>query len=1223
MPPPSSPNLSGEQTPEEIAIVSGNPNEEAGSNTETISRNAEAANNASTSSSSNTTTARPLLHPPLAGHTYRYLNYISTLGGSTNEGNNTIAESPPGRNQGTMLNSINVFSDYIYRATRDLEPTNSTTENTNNNASATSNLSDRSSSGSSTVVSPEATFRTRIMSHLNDVNRLQSNYNRLMEDVSSRITSNSNDMDGYRDSYNAANVTNFEDNMELLDPLLQTELEYLHIRHIHREITEDQYRRQEAAIRERERSRRLSRAEMLTQAQRESTSRTRTDESTIFTPSDTTIGQARMVSLNREVREIRSRFDRGDITAAEFSTGMDTIRQVYLGTNLDANAADSMVAIGERRNYINSGNSESSRVHANNLPNLAVNNIPEQLRNLDNNSNSNPTSNANSNTISSLFSNAVSSPTANINDNYRLIEEPTVSDGLLDETDMAYSGEDDDDDADDDDEEFMDDGYDENDEEDNDDVNEDDYLLGFPIRARNRTHMYQRQPPGVGDEGSSDEDDEDSLRSDIQSNERLLLSSARQNYTNMNTLVSARGRPIDLYLNLDNDETTIDSGIPLRRQNAIRIRPRSSQEESETNLQGSTTEANKKRKTSDRIKELLNHEARVLQRDISKILRGIKAMKNFHGESPLFTRSAEDNNRNFSNLFFSKLSAYPSEDVFPNLEIFMDKYLLKRRHNWLWLESNGSANTVTTKGIKRKSRRNSCATSSRSSPSSPISTTNKHKRQKVKAVEDEEAARYSKGKSTSGTKYEHNIRISRAEKESIMNVQFCSTFQSGSCFKLSASGGRDEDCDLVFSNVDYENKKVFGLFNIHHAGGGPLIYLLRLERFAHYLCGFNVHSNYLPKNPNLLRKLNLLDRLDKDERVKTFTNKSVLTSSSMNVPFEGNIIDFKINDLRFLSNPKPADNMVFRNSSASKLKSTRIRLQLSEWMRLQPFVQFKESYFLAFLSELNKNLLRFSRSKVPRMQKSEALHMTKEFRSNIYELTKDFPWDEDAAIPVLEEQRAARQFGARNYRDFFLEDWERTLAHRLSEQLTRDDSASLVNIQLNYILFTMKIDISAYLDNFIKFYFENSIMEQNVKEAYQKVIDQISEDEKYQNLTESQSTTLICSLNRKTGELEIHNTLPYLQYKDVLSKRSLSVVSVHSTRHSMNDIIRTQLIRDDRELFSTEPESVPNNLNAFIGRRESFRNPYDEFVETKLYGRFKKDLWEYGIGGGNPSYSVV
>lgn len=60
------------------------------------------------------------------------------------------------------------------------------------------------------------------------------------------------------------------------------------------------------------------------------------------------------------------------------------------------------------------------------------------------------------------------------------------------------------------------------------------------------------------DDDDSDDGGElepENLRSDIQSNERLLLSSARQNHTNTNTLISS-----------------YNDAIPLRRQNAIRVR---------------------------------------------------------------------------------------------------------------------------------------------------------------------------------------------------------------------------------------------------------------------------------------------------------------------------------------------------------------------------------------------------------------------------------------------------------------------------------------------------------------------------------------------------------------------------------------------------------------------------------------------------------------------------
>lgn len=1047
----------------------------------------------------------------------RLLNYYRRLldfrRSNNNDSNSNNNRSLNTSNRGSLLNSINVISDYIYRTTPD-------DSNDTNEYNETSQIP---ASLNQTGQDPSEIFRNRMRDHTTDVSRIQLNYERLMESVVARLES-TNRSAIYRDPPSLA-----------LSQGTQNALDFLRIRHQAREISDSQYEAQQRGVLERDRQLQVR-----------------------YGRDPQTNGPyISMVSLmvTSQTAELRLQLAQGEISAEQYRNDTDVMTAFSIG-------------------YW-----DNSTFSPRNIP---VNRIPEQLRNLDSVLSSPDTE------ITHLYDDTNSQSVGAYTESYRLTDDPASN---VRESDLSYV-----DDNDDEDEEMDDDDDDDEDEEEgllNEFENEsDEYYFGYderPFRSREETSVGQPR-------------NEESLRSDIQSNERLLLSLARQNYANVNTLVLARGRPIDLYFNLDSDNL---SGVPLRRQNAIRVGHVTKED---------LKDKRKLQRASDNIKELLNNEAKVLQHDISRIISGIKNMRTFQGESPLFVRCPEDDTRNFRNMFYSKLSSYRSEAIFPNLETFMDEYLHKRKHHWLWQKEKKDKQKAIQRGYKRK------ASTGRSLLSLLIKNERKVKRRKVKStiVEDEQISFLNKELKTTNPN-KSSILVSTQEKEHILNVQFCSAFQSGSTFNVRTMDDDIDNCELVLSNVDYENKNIFGFFRIFETVDATKSYYQQVTNLVHYLCGYDSNSSSLPRSASLLRKLNILNRLGNDKRV-TLPSGNLSDGSSV-IPIEGYIIDFMTNDLRFLKSPKLDSKIVFRSSVATKMKSSRIRIQLLEWMRIQPFVQFKESYFLKFLNETNKNLLQFPKSKAPRMQKSEALHMTKEFRSNIYELTKDFPWDEDASIPVWEEQKAARQFGPRKYRDFFMDDWERNLAHRLSEQLTRDDSASLVNIQLNYILFTLKVDIIEYLNTVIECYLQKSSMPTEVRDAYNNVFEKIltEEEDKRDADRESQVTTLICSLNRKTREMEIHNTLPFLR-NDTMGRRPVNIVNIHASPQTLNDIVRAQLMRDDSELFSA---NVPACLTAFINRRESFRNPNEELAETMLFGTYKKDIWGNRLGGGNPSYSMV
>lgn len=503
---------------------------------------------------------------------------------------------------------------------------------------------------------------------------------------------------------------------------------------------------------------------------------------------------------------------------------------------------------------------------------------------------------------------------------------------------------------------------------------------------------------------------------------------------------------------------------------------------------------------------------------------------------------------------------------------------------------------------------------------------------KQKTVPSKEEDFHVFGPSNTNCKYNPYENLTREEKDLILSVQFSSFLKSGTTFSIDLES-MQQSSDLTFSVVDYENKTIEGFFQIHgamHEEDLMMNIILRLIHYKYFFTGFNEYTWNYPKNTILFRKLLILERLKNDSKI---FDKLVFKSSSklqVKVPIHGNIVDFKNTDLRFLSPMEASDNLILTGSLLTRNKSNRIRLQLLEWMRLQPFKQFRESYFLNYLEELHRNLGTFASAKTTRLQKQEAIHMTKDFKLNIHELTKGlFVPKGGSTIPDLPVPNYKVYIGG-DSRNFFLNDWERSMSHSLSEQLTDKDSTALLNIQLNYVLFNMTLDVSNFLNDHINFILDNCETPDNSTyvNKYRKVLERVLADEKSDTSEEGKTVTLLCSLNRKSGVLEMHNTLPYTHFKNVTSRKILNVFNSRSGRGGMDlgtSMYRSTLATDDFEDFP-EAGNVgdTNSLSRCIQEFGRYLNPYEHEVTTELYGKMKNHRTNNSLGGGgNPDYNFV
>lgn len=658
----------------------------------------------------------------------------------------------------------------------------------------------------------------------------------------------------------------------------------------------------------------------------------------------------------------------------------------------------------------------------------------------------------------------------------------------------------------------------------------------------------------VIDVNDDDDDDDDesalsdnastTLRQDIQNNERLLVTSGRNNsalYPYRSSLLGT-------------------SALPLRRQNAIRIRqpPKKQGEEhsKSTNKDGNL------------IAEVLNEEANALGADISRFYQALQSLVCFQGESPLFEKNYHDHGANFRDLYLINLSsrAMITELRQLNLDQRMDAYLLSRRNRLLWQKFPLPIPPPPPAIEKKRSRGTAKKT---------------FKRQKLIHNTEDEIAKYIDDSPSSLPKA--RCSYSRIEKEAIMNGLPSSLMESGSSYSVGISADPLSRCDVNFTDV---NEIIHGVFTFTPEEKSPLLsVLLKLHNFTKFFCGFNDYSQSLPRSKILVRKLNVLDRISVDNNVH-FNN---LKTRGVNIPFDGHLVDFRNHDLRFLSYNS-------NESFSSRFKTNRVRLQLLEWMKLHPFIQFKENYFLSFLREVNDSMSYVCEAKLKKSKKSQALNTVKDFISNLHELTKDFLFSKDTKLPLIEDQKK-QKLCSRRYKDLFVDEWERYLTGKLCQNITAKESNTLINVQLNFILFVLKVDLSKFLDNFMDFIFQHCDDNDYINN-YRKVYRNIVSDEEKES--DNYRAILICSIDRKTGAIEIHNTLPYLHYKDRSIKNANFILSSDHNLSTYSS--RNTYVYDDFEIF--EGESVPLNSGTF-NTGISIDSLNEAVVDLNLTGKVK------------------
>lgn len=586
--------------------------------------------------------------------------------------------------------------------------------------------------------------------------------------------------------------------------------------------------------------------------------------------------------------------------------------------------------------------------------------------------------------------------------------------------------------------------------------------------------------------------------------------------------------------NVTNRNTLIFSprshGFPLRRLNAIRF--------------GRCPHA------PNQDPPDLSATAKELQTYVVSLLEFVATSFPSFGQSPLFVSHSSKHLR---------IEAPTLEHLFACLDTTMDAYIAHNNQGLLW--NNASSETARenrkrlaeSTGPQRKRRRidpsNNPAVLSSASINNPA-----------------QGARLAVS------------QLSYKQKIAIMNVVYTSYLRDGCNFSLH--GLHNAQLTMSFSSVNYDKKKLMGVFTLHG----------RLENVLEYIMGTTGSLN-LPRDRCLIRRMRLAEKVVAAVRE---SGRDSLSTPFL-FPFSGSIVDFQNHDLRFLTHIRMSKNVPIRNLHLARTKTARARLQLQEWMKLNPFKQFKDVFLMKTLAKLRRNLCNFDN--ISLAVQEDTLDLTRGIRKHLDviagQLEPKFGKFNETELPrsawhdVWHEQPTGHESP-------FVQEWDKKLSDKLADFLMCGEHC-LLNVQLNYVLFTAKVDAVEFLDAYIQHHL--LLLPVSKRDDFIKIFNKERQTARVPR--SSGESVMVCSLNRKTGCIEINNSRAVLNY------RNINVPDSH-------------IADDPNDLEEGSSYDFADLDDWRHDGEERFRNPDDgECATTVLRGHYRCS------GGGSGVYGVA
>lgn len=760
----------------------------------------------------------------------------------------------------------------------------------------------------------------------------------------------------------------------------------------------------------------------------------------------------------------------------------------------------------------------------------------------------------------------------------------------------------------------------------------------------------------------------ETLRSDNPSNERLLLSSSSQNYTRRNAIISSNRRhnPERHSENSATDDLQ-ETAVPLRRQYTIRGRQRLA-DRARKNVKTLDEAVQIGAKIQQIVSSLQNlpYKARLspifpvldpcdvrtslfrislMQQDyLTKAMDNVLKMRR-NGSWCKYHQQDIRNRKRKSNIQLADARA--SGNSFGDVRLLYHDQSVhiqlpppKRKRTADDFRTGASAGSISQASRNSKIKGSILGQDQEQCPqngtlSMPLALFGNVQDRTFSNLEKESLHTQQPDVSSFYGEQCTDDMFSSEDKETILNIIPNSHLINGSTFSVGKQGSKFVDLNIQI--VDYDKKTMEGTFQIH------LNSIQKLIQVRQFFLGD-------ASSDSLAARLLIFDKMTTVIKRMLYIDNGI--DYTISLPFHGNLVDFKKNDLRFFVErglEKSRDNRL-RNDYSSCTMCLSLNLQLLEWMKLNPFKQFQETYFLLLMWHLKSELVNCKKAshRGSPLSIERVLPFARDLIKYIEPITKNLGFakhqTKDKKIAFFDESRQAlsarassndretsnsnaQQFDAellsvlnatevymrgrntrhafilrdppprinvarsivRNEEQDFVDRWKRMMADSLGKMLTSHNN-SLVNLQWNYILCNLTVDAGDLLDHLLRIVVASS-PESIIQNLRGEDIESLNKD------AEVYRITLVSSIDRKSGRLELANT-------------------VNLKSRMPQDIVPECPL--PRSLISPPVHRLSLDSDFVIGGDEN-EDGYAYSGDTVLTGYKKCD----GFGGGMPIFGVL
>lgn len=339
------------------------------------------------------------------------------------------------------------------------------------------------------------------------------------------------------------------------------------------------------------------------------------------------------------------------------------------------------------------------------------------------------------------------------------------------------------------------------------------------------------------------------------------------------------------------------------------------------------------------------------------------------------------------------------------------------------------------------------------------------------------------------------------QREKLFKLKFSSYFKRGSSYDFNY-------LNIIVQQIDYDTRKLCLKMSI-------------LPTSDNFVTNFeNFYKTIMPTTWKS-DKAKLLEKLLNEARDNSMANE-LFKKRGMSFLIPGEMIDFKNNDLRYMSK----EFHEFKNLHLVKITNSDIKLQILKWFKIPPFHDLKKIIFLKFLKFILAQ-------DIPNLNKYlSLLGFLDNYNLTTLNLT---PQQFEVITKLRSISQKLNQVKLYSRIDYYKKIWQSKITNHFIHFLTCEKNC-IINLLLNYNLFHLSVATDQFLDQSIE-YFLQFLPKTNLKYEYDDLITRNTKEEK--------PISLIGSLNRKNGDLNIAST-------GMLIDNSTNLIKAEFTRRNKN-----------------------------------------------------------------------